>query len=56
MEFDTTLSASGALKIGDKVTINSDSDKVTATTANGVATIVSLAGTASGSAVTVKFE
>ena len=56
MEFDTELSASGALKIGDKVTINSDSDKVTATTTNGVATIVSLAGTASGSAVTVKFE
>ena len=56
MEFDTELSASGALKIGDKVTINSDSDKVTATTANGVATIVSLAGTASGNAVTVKFE
>lgn len=56
MEFDTTLSASGALKIGDKVTINSDSDKVTATTTNGVATLVDITGTASGSAVTVKFE
>lgn len=56
MEFDTTLSASGALKIGDKVTIGSDSDKVTATTTNGVATLVDITGTASGSAVTVKFE
>ena len=56
MEFDTTLSASGALKIGDKVTINSDSDKVTATTTNGVATLVDITGTASGNAVTVKFE
>ena len=50
------LSASGALKIGDKVTIGSDSDKVTATTTNGVATLVEITGTASGNAVTVKFE
>lgn len=56
MEFETKLSATGALKAGDKVTISSTSDSVTATTTSGVATIVELTGTASGSTVIVKFE
>ena len=55
MEFDTVLSANGSLVKGDKVTISSTFDSVTATTTNGVATIVDVAGTTSGSAVRVKF-
>ena len=56
MEFTTTLSASGALKVGDKVTIHSDSAQVTATKTDGVATLLEVTGTAIGSKVVVKFE
>jgi len=56
MEFTTTLAASGAIKVGEKVTIHSDSAQVTATTTSGVATLLEITGTASGSKVVVKFE
>lgn len=56
MEFTTTLAASGALKVGEKVTIHSDSAQVTATTTSGVATLLEITGTASGNKVVVKFE
>ena len=56
MEFATTLSASGAsLKLGNKVTINTDGDKVTATTSGGVAELVEIHNTAVGGEVIVKF-
>ena len=56
MEFGTTLQAAGdALKKGDKVTLHTDGLQVTATTASGVAEIVSMQGTAAGSYVLVKF-
>lgn len=55
-EYEVELSAAGtSLKIGDKVTIDSDSAKVTATTTSGVAEIVSINGTAVGDTVVVKF-
>ena len=54
--FETELSASGgSLHIGDKVTIDADSKRVTATTGSGVAVIVSMDGTAVGSRVCVRF-
>lgn len=56
MTFETTLQAAGSsLKIGDKVTLHTDGLQVTATTTSGVAEIVSMEGTAAGSAVLVKF-
>lgn len=56
MEFDTTLSASGAaLKVGDKVTLYTNGLSVTATTESGVAEITGMEGTAAGDHVTVKF-
>jgi len=56
MEFLTSLSAAGtSLKLGNKVTIHTDGAKVTATTINGVAEIIEMFGTASGSNVLVKF-
>lgn len=57
MEFLTTFSAdASAVVAGAKVTIGSASDTVTATTTNGVATIVEKLGTgASGTEVVVKF-
>ena len=56
MTFETTLQAAGSsLKIGDKVTLHTDGAQVTATTASGVAEIVSMEGTAVGSSVLVKF-
>lgn len=56
MEFKTALSATGSsLALGDKVTLDSDAQLVTATTTAGVAQIVELAGTASGAEVVVKF-
>ena len=54
--WETTFSADGsALKAGAKVTIASDSRKVTATTTNGVATLVTNGGV-TGASVLVKFE
>lgn len=56
-EFKTTLSATGtSLNIGDKVTIASNGEQVTATKTSGVAEIVEFLGDkSSGSEVVVKF-
>lgn len=56
-EYETTLSASGAsLNLGDKVTLHASNGlQVTATTTSGVAEIVYMDGTASGSMVRVRF-
>lgn len=56
-EYITTFSAdASAVKVGSKVTIHTDSAQVTATTANGVATIVEKLGSgAEGTQVVVKF-
>ena len=54
-DYVTTLSAAGALNIGDKVTLASDGLRVTATTTSGVAEIVAMEGTASGDTVVVRF-
>lgn len=54
--FETTLAVVGAdLKAGNKVTIHTDSMQVTATTANGVAEIVAMNGTAAGDNLLVRF-
>lgn len=54
--FETTFSASAAdLKLGQKVTIASDGARVTATTTSGVAEVVYMDGTASGSMCRVRF-
>lgn len=54
--FETKSSASYAeRKIGDKVTIGSNGDAVTATTTSGVAEIVYIDGTSSGDMVRVRF-
>ena len=53
-EYETTLTGSGTLVAGTKVTLSS-SKEVTTVTTNGVAEVISAAGTASGSAVVVKF-
>ena len=57
MEFKTVFSADGSsLKAGTKVTISTTFDSVTATSTNGVATIVEKLGSgASGTEVIVKF-
>lgn len=56
MEFKTAFSAAAtSIKLGNKVTIGSNGDTVTATTTNGVAEVVEMMGTTSGSAVIVKF-
>lgn len=56
MEFKTTFSAAAtAIKLGNKVTINTDAAQVTATTTSGVAEVIAMNGTASGSEVIVKF-
>ena len=56
--FRTTCSASFAdRKLGDRVTLHASNGlQVTATTTNGVATVVGIEGTESGSAVSVRFE
>lgn len=54
--FETTFSAAAtSIKVGDKVTISSDGLQVTATKTGGVAEIVWMEGTASGSKVRVRF-
>ena len=53
-EYETTLTGSGTLVVGSKVILSS-AKEVTTTTTSGVAEIISAAGTASGSAVVVKF-
>ena len=52
----TQLSAAGtSLKPGNKVTLETDGLRVTATTASGVAAIVAIEGTAVGDGVRVRF-
>lgn len=53
-EYETTLAETGAVVVGTKVTLSS-SNSITTTTTNGVAEVVSVAGTAAGSAAVVKF-
>ena len=55
-EYVTTLSTAGSLVVGSKVTIAADAAQVTATTTNGVATVIEATGSTSGSAVIVKFD
>ncbi len=54
-EWETTLSTAGSLVVGVKYTLSDTSDSVTATSTSGVAEVVSVAGTTSGSAVVVRF-
>lgn len=54
--FETTFNASASsIKPGNKVTLSTDGQQVTATTTDGVAEVVEMDGTASGSAVRVRF-
>lgn len=53
-EYETTLSTAGTLVVGTKVTLSSASE-VTATTTSGVAEVVSVAGSAKGDKVVVRF-
>lgn len=56
MVFETTFSAAAsAIKLGDKVTLNTDGLQVTATTTSGVAEVVGMDGTAAGDKVRVRF-
>ena len=55
-EYVTTLSTAGTLTVGSKVTIAADGAQVTATTTNGVATVIEATGSTSGSTVIVKFD
>lgn len=56
MVFETTATAAlTSVKLGSKVTLSTDGLQVTATTTDGVAEIVSMDGTAAGSAVRVRF-
>jgi hypothetical protein len=54
-EYETVLSTAGTLAIGSKVTLSDTADSVTATTTSGVAEVISVAGTTSGSKVVVRF-
>ena len=54
-EYETITSADGTLTVGVKYTIASDGLKVTATSTSGVAEVVSVAGTTSGSKAIVRF-
>lgn len=54
--FETVFSAAAsAVNLGDKVTIATDGLRVTATTASGVAEVIAVEGTATGSKVRVRF-
>ncbi len=56
MVFETTFSAAAtSIKLGNKVTINTDGMQVTATTTDGIAEVVYMDGTASGSMCRVRF-
>ena len=54
-EYETVTSADGTLTVGSKYTLDSTGLKVTATATNGVAEVVSVAGTTAGSKVVVRF-
>lgn len=51
----TFADAATSIKLGDKVTLHTDGLQVTATTTNGVAEVVYMDGTASGSMCRVRF-
>ena len=54
--FLTTFAAAAtSIKVGDRVTIHTDGEQVTATTTSGVAEVSEMRGTASGSEVIVFF-
>lgn len=56
MILETTFAAAATnIKLGDKVTLHTDGLQVTATTANGVAEVVYMDGTANGSMCRVRF-
>lgn len=56
MILETTFAdAATSIKLGDKVTLHTDGLQVTATTTNGVAEVVYMDGTASGSMCRVRF-
>lgn len=56
MVFETDFSAAAtAVKLGDKVTLATNGMEVTATTTSGVAEVVYMDGTASGSMCRVRF-
>ena len=56
MILETTFAAAAnSIKLGDKVTLHTDGLQVTATTTNGVAEVVYMDGTASGSMCRVRF-
>ena len=56
MVFQTNFSASASsIKLGDKVTLHSDGMQVTTNTTSGVAEVVYMDGTASGSMCRVRF-
>lgn len=56
MILETTFAvAATSIKLGDKVTLYTDGLQVTATTASGVAEVVYMDGTASGSMCRVRF-
>lgn len=54
--FDTTFSAAAtSIKLGDKVTLATSGEQVTATTTDGTAEVVEMDGTASGSHCRIRF-
>ena len=56
MVFEAPLSVAGtSLKVGDKVTIATGGEQLTATTTDGVAEIVGIVGTAAGEHIRVRF-
>lgn len=56
-EYETELSvASASIAVGVKYTIDTNGEKITATTEGGVATVTSFDGTAAGNKVRVRFE
>lgn len=56
MVFETSFSADAdSIKLGSKVTLAADGLQVTATTADGVAEVVYMDGTASGSMCRIRF-
>ena len=55
--YETELSvASSAIAVGGKYTIATDGEKITSTTTDGVAEVVSFDGTAAGDKVRVRFR
>lgn len=56
MILETTFSAAAtSIKLGNKVTLHTDGEQVTATTTSGIAEVVYMEGTAAGSVCRVRF-